>query len=834
MLGQFLAWYVVVQLITLATLPLTLRLFTNLADCGYAFAKSLGILLVGLVLWLGTSYGLLRNENGGAWLAVVIVAGGSVAVGRRRWQTLWSGAVPLSRRYILVVELLFLLAFATWAFVRAHDPAANHTEKPMDLMFMNSIWVSPTYPPQDAWLSGYAISYYYFGYWLLVTVGRLAGQPPETAFSVGQACWFGLLLIGCVGVVYNLLRRGGRGVQSALAGGLLGAVAVGVTGNLQIVLEWLYARGVNVTWLANWLQVEGFPPGAPSGNWYIGMDWWWWRSSRVLEDLTLSGQHIEVIAEFPIFSYVLGDNHPHVLAMPFVLLVIGMAQNLFFAEPHPDPGITAAVTEPSTQLAASLLRRLREATTRLVSVIPLGWIGALLLVLATGALVFLNTWDFPPYWLLLVATIFAVVMRCGGFGSAIAVAAVAGVGLVAGAGVVYLPYFLTAQSQAGGIVPNFFNPTRLAQFLLMFGFGLCGVGALLGLAWSTLRPNRSQLVRSALVIYGGPLVFLLVSLALAFGTERGRELLNRMALPEGASSYLPYVAGRWAAQGWTFLLVGAMLSIAVALLWAQLAHRTPESRQQAHAAQATVFALLLAALGLLWVYAPEFVFLRDNFGSRMNTIFKFYYQAWLLFGLAASYAIVQVLSHRKRAAAWMQGLAVLSAIMIAAGLLFPAAAAYSKTNGFAVPEPTFDAIAYVGQENPAELAAIRWVIANTAPDALIVQSIGIPYRAQTARISAATGRPTLLGWEGHEGQWRGKAYGEMAQGRKEALDLIYRSGSTTQVAQVLAEWDIDYVYVGPTERAQYGMTPLAEERLQQVMDLVFEAGDVRIFQRRGQ
>ncbi|RIK26037.1 MAG: hypothetical protein DCC55_40260, partial [Chloroflexi bacterium] len=161
MVWQFLSWYLVIQLISVAALPLALRLFANLADHGYAFSKSLGILLVGLVLWLGASYGLLRNETGGVWLALALVALFSFSLGR---QTLHSLRLSSGRlrfgtgnnhsdpdhsqftiRYILVTELLFLLAFAAWAYVRAHDPAANHTEKPMDLMFMNSIWSSPTY-----------------------------------------------------------------------------------------------------------------------------------------------------------------------------------------------------------------------------------------------------------------------------------------------------------------------------------------------------------------------------------------------------------------------------------------------------------------------------------------------------------------------------------------------------------------------------------------------------------------------------------------------------------------------------------------------------------------
>ncbi|RIK41941.1 MAG: hypothetical protein DCC55_10435 [Chloroflexi bacterium] len=304
-------------------------------------------------------------------------------------------------------------------------------------------------------------------------------------------------------------------------------------------------------------------------------------------------------------------------------------------------------------------------------------------------------------------------------------------------------------------------------------------------------------------------------------------------MPEGSESHWPFIVERWSRQGWTFLIVGGLLAVTGVLIWrlTVAARMLPAAEQRAH--QATLFALLLSALGLLLVYAPEFVYLRDNFGSRMNTIFKFYYQAWLLFGLGATYAIVEAISHRRKAPPWVTGLSVLALALIAGGLLFPVAASYSKTHGFATATPTFDAIAYVGQENPAELAAIHWVRANTPVGSIVVQGLGRPYQAHTARISAATGRPTLLGWDGHQSQWRGKAYGAMAGGRAEALELIYRSGSPEQIGELLERYNIDYVYVGPTERGQYEITPLAEERLMRVMDLVFEQGDVRIYQRRG-
>lgn len=853
MLIQFLSWYLIVQLITLAVLPLTYHLFANLADRGYAFAKSLGILLVGFVLWLGYSYGLLRNETGGAWLALLIVAGLSWFAVRQKTeasgQKLQNANHPITHflihwHYVVVIELLFLLTFASWAYVRAHDPAADHTEKPMDLMFMNSLWVSPTYPPQDAWLSGHPISYYYFGYWLLITLGRLAGQPPELAYNLGQACWLGLLLIGCMGVVYNLLRRDQQSGGAALAGGLVGALAVGLMGNLQAVVEWLRAQGIGAGLFRALLSPHNFPPDVqPTGDWLISPQWWsgWaWRTSRVLEDLTLRGDHIEVIDEIPMFSYALGDNHPHVLAMPLVLLVIGLIQNLFFA-----PALLKKTeATPATQEEAvppSRWQRWRQTGQLLLALTPLGGVGALYLTIALGSLIFLNTWDLPPYWLLLLGTLVMLLGRASAaglfrpalhWGEVAIYALVAGGMVIGGAVLLYLPYLLTAQSQAGGFLPNLFNPTRFSQFFLMFGTQLCALLALIGLAWSERPPTRPQLAVMGGAVLGIPLLFVLLSALLALNTALGQTVLGSLALPDGATSHAPFIWQRWSRQGVTFLLVGGALASVLALLWQRLSPAGLEAEPAVAPRQGLYFALLLAACGLLLVYAPEFIYLRDNFGTRMNTVFKFYYQAWLLLGLSLGYAVIQVMRW-PHAAPWVaRGGGLVAVVGLVLGLTYPLANVYGRTGGFINPNPTFNTLAYIGDANSPEQAALAWIRANTAPDALIVQAAGDSYRADTSRVSAATGRPTLLGWGGHESQWRGKRYGAMAQGRPEALELIYLRGSSDEIAQELSKWGIDYVYYGPAERNKYQLPPGAERRLDGVMDLVFEQGDVRIYRTR--
>ncbi|MCB0108766.1 MAG: hypothetical protein KDE53_22750, partial [Caldilineaceae bacterium] len=540
------------------------------------------------------------------------------------------------------------------------------------------IWVSPTFPPHDAWLGGYAISYYYFGYWLLTTLGRLAGQPPEIAYLLGQATWYGLLWVGCYGIVYNLLAtREGASVK-AMLGGLLGGLMVAFAGNPQGFFEWTQANGLAMPALARWFQVNNFPglsgPDAgQTGNWFVSFDWWWWRASRVIGDRWLNGDHMEVIDEFPIFSYVLGDNHPHVTAMPFAILIIALALNLFLqrrpvalpinrplAAPLPQDNED---TEPDPQEVQytngwlpPLLRSPVAMRAYMASAFPLGGIGALIVLIAVGSLIFLNTWDFPFYWLLLGLSLLIVIWRNLGqittlkqstrWQQTATIVVITMAAVAIGAWLLYYPYLLTAQSQAGGIVPNLFNPTRLPQFLLMFGFAIMGLIALLGYSWQRLkvletRSSAPQTPIGVLGIVGAltigfPVIFLVMSALLAVNTPRGRQLLTgNMPLPEGATSYLPFIVERWGTNFWTLLLLGSLLTVTLWLIWRYLqqlsvpAQSKHDNEQQGWdgGTLTDLFVLLLALIGLLLVYAPEFVYLRDNFGTRMNTVFKFYYQA---------------------------------------------------------------------------------------------------------------------------------------------------------------------------------------------------------------
>jgi uncharacterized membrane protein len=155
-----LSWYLASSLLGWLTFPLVFRLFPALTDRGYTLVRTVGLLLWGWLFWIFASLGVLRNDLGGLLFAFLVLLGLSL------WSLMtdhWSLVTDIKhwlashKPLILTTEILFILAFAFMAFVRASNPEAVATEKPMELAFINGILRSPTFPPNDPWMSGLAI-----------------------------------------------------------------------------------------------------------------------------------------------------------------------------------------------------------------------------------------------------------------------------------------------------------------------------------------------------------------------------------------------------------------------------------------------------------------------------------------------------------------------------------------------------------------------------------------------------------------------------------------------------------------------------------------------------
>jgi YYY domain-containing protein len=679
-----------------------------------------------------------------------------------------------------------------------HDPAIDHTEQPMDLMILAGLMSDPGVPAQDPWLSGYAISYYYFGHWLQAFLAQLTGQPPEVAYNLAQAWWLAIVWSAAFGVVYNLLaledeegtdaEPSNRLDRRAVSGGVLAGLAVVGAGNLDGTLR---------AWRL-WLG-EG-----------TGEPWWWFRSSRVLEDRAPDGQMTELITEFPAFSFLLGDNHPHLLALPLVLLAATLALNglLAASRRRGAPGLLTWAATPLHQGNRTV------------------WLGWGVVGLAAGAPIATNSWDAPLVWLLLALPACWSASSAGpavegslfprGIGRGVVAVSSFWAALAVTVCVLFFPYFLTAQNQARGWLPNLLTPTPIGSLLLVFGVFL--PSTLLVIVSAGRGAGRRSLVTSGAVVLSGAVIVLVVGGIWAASSARGRAWLAPRMGEDGWASILSV----WLRHPFTLVLLTVAIGVTISRLrLGPTGTLTPGQR-------ASWFALVLAALGLLSILVPEIVFLHDLFETRVNTVFKFYYQAWVMLALAGAFAITRgLIPTRASLSSWSQRiLASVGLALLLASLAYPLAALRSKVSSGVRP-PTLDGLSYLGSD---ERAAIEWVRRSTDPRSVVLQAPGESYRAEDGRLSAAAGRATLLGWQGHEVQWRGARFAEMAAGRLEAAELVYRSGDRATIEGVVKRFGIDYIYLGPVERRRYSVDPEREQFLRSLADSVFMQGSIHILE----
>jgi YYY domain-containing protein len=820
---QILLWWLILQLIGWGSLPLAFRIFRWLPGRGYAFSKALGFLLASYLLWIGASIGLVRNDFGGVLSIVLLVLALSVAVfiwGKEHdgssLRASLTAFIRQKRGLILTSEVLFTIALFGWAILRAYAPYKimnTGGEKFMEIAFLNATLHSPRFAPFDPWLSGFAISYYYFGYVMMALLTRLSGVAPGVGFDLYDALLFSLTLIGTFGVVYDLIagRRKPQNMsenvpRNAITFGVIGALLVAVMGNLEGLLEGLYSLGALPESFFQWINIPSLAQAAVTGSFYPGTTdgWWWWRASRVLSDDPTS--NLNSITEFPFFSFLLGDNHPHVLALPFVLLAIALALNLL----RWTTSVREIASEPSGPWWNSLQ-----------TVFENDWALLLFYGLALGSLGFLNTWDMPIYIGLVAlaygAGLYArrralkleLVLRVLALGLSLLILSV----------ILYIFFYVSFSSQAGGVLPYVFPPTRLPQYLVMFGIYLflviCFLASILRSQPAESRQELAgRLLRTwflvGLLSLGLYLLILILSAVLPGTRQVVANALNNPAVQQALGSSSPgfvlvTILIYRISNPWLFLLLSFLLALVLVslstLVRSQLSG-LPVEDGSSPVENSNIFVLALIFTGLLLTFSVEFFYLRDSFGVRMNTVFKFYYQGWMMLGIAGGYGLWWLLGSEQRPLGRLSsGLFTAgAALLIAAGLVYPVMGYYSRADGFHS-QPDLNGASSVARDNPDDWAAIQWLRQNSGLTTqgippTILEAPGSSYTYE-GRISAFSGVPAVLGWAVHESQWRGNY---IEQGKREPdIQTIYTTKDGQLALQLLQKWDVRYVVVGNSE-----------------------------------
>ncbi len=578
-----------------------------------------------------------------------------------------------------------------------------------------------------------------------------------------------------------------------------------------------WENGQGLVW--KWMDLnDRLAPPAVQSNLVPNAFLWWWQDSRVINDRTLTGDHVEVIDEFPAFTYIMGDLHPHVLAYPFLIAVLAIVLEILLrgSEGWPE----------------SLLER---------------WLFILFAALSIGSLIFLNTWDVLVLGMAGVAgwvgwnisrkeLTFA---RFSGWKAYLARWATIGFLSVA----FYIPFLIGFSSQLGGILPNVLFPTKGIQFFIMFGTLLIPITI-----WASLEliEKRGGLDwRRALAIVGTGLAILIAgSLVMSFVLALSPSILNALAGTLGGFAPIQAISIRLIqrltdplASLWPAFLIFA--SLAVILGWIRKRRAQDSEQPDGETSpdgikRIDAFVWILIFWGALLVLCPEYFYLRDLFGDRMNTVFKFYFQGWAFWSLAASYGairIFQILTDKleQDSRRWsLAGVgALLTAVCFILGGLFLPMAVVSKTNNFQVINGrTLDASAYLKQNYPDDAAAIAWINANIHDLGPIAEAVGGSY-SEFARIATFTGLSNVIGWPFHEEQWRGPSTD--FQTRENDVKELYTTTDWTRAQQILDEYGIRYVYFGPLEASTYKTRGLDKFRAH--MNIIYQTDQVTIFER---
>jgi uncharacterized membrane protein len=820
---EAIAWLLASWFVGLAVFPFTYAAFPSLADRGWALSRPIGLLVLAAAVWLLGNTGAVPSTAVVWWSALA-------ALTFLVWAVCWQHRHEIGShlrdnwKAVAATEAVYLSFFAAWTLYRVYDPAIAGTEKPMDLMNLNAAFRADGAPPEDAWLSGHPVAYYYFGYWMFAGMAKVAAVPPAVAYNLALSLVAAMAASSAFSLVFSLVvNSGGRRIAAAAAG-IAGVFMLLVISSLAGWWELLANFGAGGQGFYDWLGIRDLEPDTGSASWRPESHWWWWRASRVINTFDASGNGLDfTIQEFPFFSLLLGDLHPHLMSLPFVI-----------------GGLSAAY--------CVLDSKERWGLSWLVDRWPLAATVALL----AGAAGFINAWDIA---FLAAALAGAVALRVhretsGGIVRsfvrglpALLVLLFLGVGLFAPF------YFGTFQSQVRWppVGPAEFG-TRPVHFITVWGFLLLAVTPVLaGLSavaakahWAVFRAiwSAPQAVGESRApgpsAPAGPVQppGQEPSPAPAARAVPGPRLSLAPLWLALATVIVPYVAWGIAhyefndlarpADALTRLAATLPLMAAIVILFVAVVYRARRGENSPGQ-----FVLLTCLLSLLLLYGAELFFVHDLFGSRMNTVFKFYYEAWVILAVAGAYGLWWWWRAHSALKGISLGLsrtgAIVACVLLVGPLYYPLAASFSKANNFSA-SPTLDGLAYIRSSSPSEHDAIEFLTRTAAAGETLVEAPGGSY-TEFARISGSTGIPTVMGWTGHEHQWRGSL--EPYSDREPDIERLYSTPDPQVAATVARKYGIDFVVVGPRERRKYGQ--FDESKFASIGRTVFERPDFTIY-----
>lgn len=818
------AWYLFFLLLGWMFYPLVRLALGGLADRGYPLARLVGLVVLAWVVWIAGSSGAIVTPKL-IWLALAGLLALNLALFAIQRRDIIQ-EIKQQPRYYLLIEALFLAFFIVDLLIRFGNPDLWHPykggEKPMDFSYLNAVLKSTSFPPYDPWFAGGTLNYYYYGFVLIGMPIKALGIVPSVAYNLALPMLFAMVASGAFSAGWNLVSHkkttpeiltegtilpekggtdeegGGNSRKSELVverapllGGLAAAFAVLILGNLGTInMIWegfqllVVPREVmekadifsRMGWMFQGLAqyFGGSPLPYNIGEWY-------WNPSRAIPG--------EPITEFPFFTFLYADPHAHLYALPVTLLALTWALGIVGGRWNWGEG--KGKCWAWLQFGASL------------------GVGAL----AIGALLPTNTWDMPVYLVLGCAAVLYTALRY----------ATPPVGILRWLDSVRSFWAEMGETQLYQISPRARWLTSLFKF---FAVALPAVLLLVMLAFLLYQPflrwygqgytavelwQGDHTPNWAYRLHWGVFLFLLTSWFVY-------ETVDWMAkTPVSALNKLRPYTGFFAiglmslAAVLAFLVLQKVAIAWIPVLWGVWAVILILRQGQSDMKRAALF---FTGSALFLTLAVEVIVLKGDVG-RMNTVFKFYLQAWILFAVSAAAALVwllpAILRWKSRWSSAWQG--VMIALVVSA-VLFPIMAGNAKVQDrmTQVASHTLDGMEYMSvstysdQNKDMDLAedyrAIRWMQENVKGSPVIVEANTPEYR-WGSRYTIYTGLPGVVGWNWHQRQQRALTPSEWVTDRVDDIGVFYSTLNEDFVLSFIRRYQVRYIIVGQLERAYY-------------------------------
>jgi YYY domain-containing protein len=835
-----LIWYLSVALLGIIVYPLLRLALPGLDDHGYPLARTAGLLLLSYLTWLAGSWRIHFTPLtiGVILLLMTLLATSLVYMQRGEM----AQELRQKRRYFLIVEGLSLALFLAFLLIRWGNPDLWHPwkggEKPMDFSYFNAVLKSTTFPPYDPWYAGGYLNYYYYGFVLVGTLVKFLGIVPSIAYNLIIPTLFSLIALGAFSVAWNLVQRADarRDWTGSTTGmkdeeplspyipAVAAALGMAVLGNLGTVrmfyqgFQRLAAPG-GVIEDAGLIQrmvwaLRGFFEVLGGEKLPFSVGDWYWIPSRAIP----APNDVEPITEFPFFTALYADLHAHLLALPITLLVLACLVAIVLGQAHWKKGWNAAL-----------------------------WF--VLSALAIGALRPTNTWDMPLYLVLgLIATGYALYTHPPGWAKRLLPALdhprlmrrlqIAQQNL-RNLSVAPPQYSTDLEKQElwsaqearrnpdqEGSRPSSLTGARgfIRRGLVALG-GMILLGALafllyqpyaqwyalgytkIGLWEGTHTPSASYLVHWGLFLFC--IVAWMIWEARDWMAKTPVSALRRLA-PYRITLLFLLVLLIFAILGLVFArkayIAWMVLPLAV---WAGILLLRPKQPD------AKRIVLFMVGTGLMFTLMVEVIVLKGDIG-RMNTVFKFYLQAWTLFSISAAAALgwsLPALPDWKPA--WRVIWQVILLALIGGAFMYTAMATLAKIDdrmAEAAP-PSLDGMAYMPYATytdtwgPMDLGqdyrAIRWMQENVQGSPVIVEANLRDLYRWGSRFSIYTGLPGVVGWEWHQQQQRAVVPSSWVSQRIDEIEHFYTTTDLQLSLDFLRKYNVRYIIVGQQERGKY-------------------------------